>query len=81
MITAPQVRAARGLVGWSQQKLADKAGVALMAVKRLEYGTVATRNRTFAAIETALSDAGVIFLPPADGRGEGVCLSIAPCDN
>jgi transcriptional regulator with XRE-family HTH domain len=81
MISPPQVRAARGLVGWSQKELAAKAGVALMAVKRLEYGAVVTRDRTYAAIETALSDAGVIFLPPADGRGEGVCLSVSTSDS
>jgi len=36
MITSRQVRAARALLGWSQELLADKALVALTALKRLE---------------------------------------------
>jgi len=61
-------------------ELADKADVAVMAIKRLESGAVATRNRTLLAIEAAFSEAGVIFLPPADGRGEGVCLNVSTSD-
>jgi len=40
MITPRQIRAARALLGWSQQKLADKAIVSLNAVTRLERGEV-----------------------------------------
>ena len=36
MITARQSRAARALLGWTQETLADKAQVALTALKRLE---------------------------------------------
>lgn len=36
MITARQSRAARALLGWTQQELADKALVSLTALKRLE---------------------------------------------
>ncbi len=36
MITARQTRAARALLGWSQETLADKALVSLTALKRLE---------------------------------------------
>ena len=36
MITSRQVRAARALLGWTQEVLADKALVALTALKRLE---------------------------------------------
>ena len=36
MITSRQVRAARALLGWTQELLADKALVALTALKRLE---------------------------------------------
>jgi len=36
MITSRQVRAARALLGWTQEMLADKALVALTALKRLE---------------------------------------------
>lgn len=36
MITARQFRAARALLGWTQETLADKARVSLTALKRLE---------------------------------------------
>jgi predicted transcriptional regulator len=40
MITPRQIRAARALLGWSQQRLADKAIIALNALARLEKGAV-----------------------------------------
>ena len=36
MITARQSRAARALLGWTQEQLADEARVSLTALKRLE---------------------------------------------
>ena len=36
MITARQSRAARALLGWNQETLADKALVSLTALKRVE---------------------------------------------
>jgi hypothetical protein len=36
MITSRQVRAARALLAWTPEMLADKAPVALTALKRLE---------------------------------------------
>ncbi len=73
MITPRQIRAARALLGWSQQQLADKAIVSLNAVTRLEKAKVDSRASTLRAIEKALSKAGVEFLV-ADVKGEGVRL-------
>ena len=73
MITPRQIRAARALLGWSQQQLADKAIVSMNAVTRLEKGTVDSRSSTIIAIQKALTKAGVEFLP-ADQKGEGVRL-------
>ena len=73
MITPRQIRAARALLGWSQQKLADKAIVSLNAVTRLERGEVDARMSTLTALEKALTKAGVEFIP-ADLKGEGVRL-------
>jgi predicted transcriptional regulator len=71
MITPRQIRAARALLGWSQQQLADKAIVSLNAVTRLEKGRVDSRVSTITALEKTLSKAGVEFLPPGE-KGEGV---------
>ena len=73
MITPRQIRAARALLGWSQQHLADKAIVSLNALARLEKGVVDSRLSTVQAIQKALTRAGVEFLE-ADQKGEGVRL-------
>ena len=75
MITAHQVRAARALLGWSQQELADRAIVSVNAVMRLERGAVDTRMSTLSAVERALARGGVEFIP-ADQKGEGVRLAL-----
>lgn len=76
MITARQIRAARALLGWSQQDLADKAVVSLNAITRLEKEQVDPRMSTVTAVQRALSKAGVEFIA-ADTKGEGVRL-VAP---
>jgi predicted transcriptional regulator len=73
MITARQIRAARALLGWSQQQLADKAIVSLNALARLEKGIVDSRMSTLQAVEKALTRAGVEFLSAGE-KGEGVRL-------
>jgi predicted transcriptional regulator len=73
MITSRQIRAARALLGWSQQQLADKAIVSLNAVARLENGVVDSRISTVQSVQRALVKAGIEFLD-ADQKGEGVRL-------
>lgn len=71
MVTSRQVRAARMLLGWTQEKLADRALVALTALKRLESTQgLNVRDDTRRQIIKALEGAGIIFLN-VDG-GEGV---------
>ena len=74
MVTARQIRAARSLLGWTQQDLADKAIVSLNAVARLEAGTVDSRMSTVAAVQKALEEGGALFLPADRALGEGVRL-------
>lgn len=74
-LTGTQLRAARGLVRWSQGELAKAAGVSPETVKRLEAvdGRVSTLTTTERALESALSGAGVIFIDE-NGEGPGVRL-------
>ena len=74
MITPRQIRAARALLGWSQQQLADKAIISLNALTRLERGRVDPRVSTLDAVHKALSKAGIEFLS-ANEKGEGVRLA------
>ena len=70
MITVPQLRAARALLGWSQDELANQSGVSKPTIARLELnagalsGYASTRDK----IVVALTSAGVVFL----GDGETV---------
>jgi transcriptional regulator with XRE-family HTH domain len=61
MLTSAQCRAARGLIDWSQQQLADAAGVGIVTVRQFEAGKGKPRRATLAVIEQALEAAGVEF--------------------
>jgi transcriptional regulator with XRE-family HTH domain len=76
MISNLQLRAARALLGWSQQALADAAGVSAITVKRLEASdeTFQARFDTVMKIKTAVESAGVVFHAGADGLIHGVSL-------
>lgn len=77
MISARQIKAARALLGWSQQDLADKAILSANAVKRLETGRTDPKMSTVLAIKSALETAGIEFQPATGGKGEGVRLATA----
>lgn len=77
MITSRQVRAARALLGWTQETLADKALVALTALKRLESEKeLPVREETSLQVRKALEVAGVVFLD--SDRGPGLMLVANP---
>ena len=74
MISARQIRAARALLGWSQQDLADRAIISVNALRRLEAEQVDPRMSTVTAVKAALEGAGVDFQPADLAKGEGVRL-------
>ena len=74
MISVEQLRAARGLLGWSQSQLADRAGLSLPTVKRFETGKGANvSDDARRKLKNALEAAGVIFIQE-NGGGPGVRL-------
>jgi transcriptional regulator with XRE-family HTH domain len=73
MITPAQCRAARGLIGWSQQELASKAQVGVVTVHQFEAGTSKPRHSTLDVIQRALELAGVDFIDE-NGGGPGLRL-------
>lgn len=73
MITARQSRAARALLGWTQEALADKAQVSLTALKRLESENgLEVYETTRDQVRRALEGAGIVLL--STERGQGVLL-------
>ena len=75
MITARQSRAARALLGWTQQELADKALVSLTALKRLESEKgLRVYESTEDQVRRVFEDAGITFLH--SDKGEGVLIDV-----
>jgi transcriptional regulator with XRE-family HTH domain len=64
LITGGHIRAARALLGWSQQELAKKSKVALRTLSRMEdfEGAISARTETLNAAVMALEKAGIEFL-------------------
>jgi transcriptional regulator with XRE-family HTH domain len=73
VITPSQCRAARGLLEWSQQELADRAQVGVVTVHQLEASASQPRRATLQAIRRAFEIAGVEFIDE-NGGGPGVRL-------
>jgi transcriptional regulator with XRE-family HTH domain len=74
MLTIEQLRAARGLLGWSQSKLAARAGLSLPTVKRVEADLgLRVSDEARNKLRRALESAGVQFIDE-NGGGPGVRL-------
>src|SRR5512147_2328146 len=75
MITAAQIRAARGLLNLSQAQLAEMAELGIATIKRIEASSeVRGAASTLWKIQAALEEAGIEFLHAEDGGGLGVRL-------
>ena len=63
-VSIRQIKAARSLLDWSQEELAEKAGVSVPTVKRLEAkdGPIGGRADTCARLQAALQAEGIEFL-------------------
>lgn len=69
-----QVRAARALLGWSQDELAARSGVSVATIRRQEPGTgvFAASDDVAMKIMTAFESAGVEMVEGSDLKGQGV---------
>ena len=73
MITSRQSRAARALLGWTQETLADKARISLTSLKRLESESgLGVYETTRDQVRRALEAAGIVLL--SVDKGQGVLL-------
>jgi transcriptional regulator with XRE-family HTH domain len=74
-VSIRQIKAARALLGWSQDELAARAGISIATIKRLEAaeGGIGGRAETREALVTTLQKAGIEFLS-GNGAGVGVRL-------
>ncbi len=74
-ISIRQIKAARALLAWSQEQLAEHSDVGIATVRRLEAkdGEIGGRQETVVKLTTALESAGVEFIAE-NGGGAGVRL-------
>ncbi len=75
-ITPATCRAARGLVDWTQDRLAQEAGVGITTLRTFEKGVSKPVAQNLAALQRTLETAGIEFIPE-NGGGVGVRLSKA----
>ncbi|MGO7541866.1 helix-turn-helix transcriptional regulator [Rhizobium ruizarguesonis] len=70
MLTPSQCRAARALLDWSQQQLADQSKIGNATIRNFESGKSAPQHATLDVLRRCFGSAGVEFFE--DDRGEGV---------
>jgi len=69
MLTVQQIRAARALLDWRQRDLAEKSGISLPAITKLERRLVSPRRSTLEVLQKTFELEGVEFT-----EGPGVRL-------
>lgn len=79
MLTAEQLRAARALRRWDQAILAERSGVSVETIKRLEKMNgrlTTTRVATLDALRSTLEADGIVFMDDGEmvDGGPGVRL-------
>lgn len=73
LITSAQCRAARVLLDWTEQQLAEAARIGNATIRNFESGRSSPQNATLDVLRWAFETAGVIFIDE-NGQGPGVRL-------
>ncbi|MER8918270.1 helix-turn-helix domain-containing protein [Mesorhizobium sp. M0761] len=79
-ILPQQIRAARALIDWTREDLANASGVTVRTLARIESSQTLPRTATLQAISSALEAAGIEFISQ-NGAGPGVRLARRLDDN
>lgn len=80
-MTPAQCRAARGLIDWTQTRLAEAAGISLSTVRDFETGKRRPIRANVLAITSAFEAAGVMLLSEEGTSGAGVRWTNRGADN
>ena len=70
-LTPGQCRGALGMLGWSQDELADKSQVSVSTIATFERGERTPTKAHLTALRSAFEQAGLVFIP-VNGGGVGV---------
>lgn len=68
VVNASQIRAARGLLDWSQEDLADATGLSIATIRKIESGHISPRGSTMDTIRSSLESAQIEFTPSSGLR-------------
>jgi transcriptional regulator with XRE-family HTH domain len=74
MMTPAQLRAARALLDWSRERLAEESDTYVNTVRNFENGGSDPKRSTLIAWRTALAKAGVEFTDETEEHGPGLRL-------
>ena len=71
-LTTEQIRGARAMLGWTANDLAERSGIAVSTIRRIEVqiGRPECHPRTLMDMQRAFEAAGIEFIgSPEDGPG------------
>lgn len=80
MITAALCRAARALIGWRIETLAEESGVDRALLVAFENAAARLDAAQAKAVSAALEAGGALLMPESDGLGAGVRLRFTARD-
>ena len=69
MASGAQIRAARALLNWTQQYLAERSAVAAQTIRLFETGAREPYLQTVEALEACLEQAGILFVETDTAAG------------
>ena len=77
MLQVPQLRAARALIGWRQEDIAQAAKISVATIRRIESqeGPLAGYVSTLVKIQAAFEQAGIQFIDDDELGGFGVRMA------
>lgn len=79
-ITGPLCRAARALVQFSREELAEDSGVSVEIIRNLETGLAIPPVEALSKLQAALEEGGAVFIPESGDGGVGVRLKFTKRD-
>lgn len=70
MITSSQIRAARAILNWSALQLAERSGVGVATIRRMELAEAvpSSNAQTLDAVRVTIESAGVEFIGSPEDR-------------
>ncbi|MBP2290952.1 helix-turn-helix transcriptional regulator [Azospirillum rugosum] len=74
LLTPGQCRAARGFLDWTQDDLAERAGLSRSTVRDFEKGRHDLQPGSAQQIVRTFEEAGVKLIPACAENGPGVCM-------